>query len=134
MLAARPGMRVPRSALAAVTAVTAVTMVVVLAGCGNNIGGLNLRPEQFYETKVSFKGRIVRREAVGSETLLELADERESRILVQVKGPVPEEVDEWVKVEGVLVPEARVGSQVLYDIVVADDVSSTRAPLLPNLM
>lgn len=115
-------------------AVGSVATTVVLAGCGTTIGNLNLRPEQHYEEKVSFKGRIVRREPVGGETLLELADERESRILVKVNGAVDEEIDTWVKVEGVLVPEARVGSQVLYDVVVADDISSTRAPLLPNLM
>jgi regulator of protease activity HflC (stomatin/prohibitin superfamily) len=124
-------MHLPRWALAAVGS---VALAAALVGCSNTIGDLNLRPENHYEEKVSFKGRIVRRETVGSETLLEVADEREARILVQVKGPVSEEIDEWVKIEGVLVPEARVGSQVLYDVVVADDVSSTRAPLLPNLM
>lgn len=124
-------MRVPRWALAAVGSVATTAL---LAGCGTTIGSMNLRPEQHYEEKVSFKGRIVRREAVGSETLLEVADERESRILVKVNGPVNEELDTWVSIEGVLVPEARVGAQVLYDIVVADDVSSARAPLLPNLM
>jgi hypothetical protein len=124
-------MRLPKWAL---VAVGSVALAAALAACNNTIGDLNLRPENHYEEKVSFKGRIVRRETVGSETLLEVADEREARILVHVKGPVSEEIDEWVKIEGVLVPEARVGSQVLYDVVVADDVSSTRAPLLPNLM
>jgi regulator of protease activity HflC (stomatin/prohibitin superfamily) len=131
MLAARPGMRVPRWAFAVVGSVATAA---VLAGCGTTIGNLNLRPEQHYEEKVSFKGRIVRREPVGGETLLELADEREARILVKVNGAVNEEMDTWVKVDGVLVPEARIGSQILYDIVVADEISSTRAPLLPNLM
>jgi hypothetical protein len=124
-------MRLPKWAL---VAVGSVALAAALAACNNTIGDLNLRPENHYEEKVSFKGRIVRRETVGSETLLEVADEREARILVHGKGPVSEEIDEWVKIEGVLVPEARVGSQVLYDVVVADDVSSTRAPLLPNLM
>ncbi|HEV7731702.1 MAG TPA: hypothetical protein VGR62_06045 [Candidatus Binatia bacterium] len=105
-----------------------------LSACSVSIGELNLRPEQHYEEKVSIKGRIARREAVGSETLLEIADERECRILVRVNGPVTEELDTWVKVSGVLVPEMRVGSQVLYDVVAADDVSSTGAPWFPNLL
>lgn len=124
-------MRVPRWAFAVVGSVATTA---VLAGCGTTIGNLNLRPEKHYEEKVSFKGRIVRREAVGGDTLLEIADEREARILVKVNGAVDEEVDTWVEVEGVLVPEARVGAQILYDVVVADEVSSARAPLLPNLM
>ena len=41
---------------------------------------------------------------------------------------------DWVKVEGVLVPEARVGDRVLYDVVVAEtSVSRTRAPRFPDL-
>jgi hypothetical protein len=131
MLAALAGMRLRGRAL---VTVASVMVAATLSACSVSIGELNLRPEQHYEEKVSIKGRIARREAVGSETLLEIADERECRILVRVNGPVTEELDTWVKVSGVLVPEMRVGSQVLYDVVAADDVSSTGAPWFPNLL
>jgi hypothetical protein len=39
-----------------------------------------------------------------------------------------------VKVEGVLVPEARVADVVLYDVVTAERIRRTREPRLPNLM
>lgn len=105
----------------------------MLAGCSPSIGDLNLRPERHYQEKITLKGRIVRRQAAAGETVLELADERESRVLVVVKGPVDTPTGEWVSVTGVLVPETRVSGQSLYDVVVAEDLSGARAPLLPNL-
>jgi hypothetical protein len=111
-----------------------VLLTAALAGCSPSIADLNLRPERHYQQKVTVKGQIARRQDVQGETLLELADARENRILVSVKGPVDAAVGDWVAATGVLVPETRVGGQSLYDVVVAEDVSSARAPFLPNLL
>jgi hypothetical protein len=71
---------------------------------------------------------------VGDDTLLEIADARDNRLLVRVSRPVDAAVGEWVEVTGVLVPEARVGDTVLYDVLTAEDVSRTRGPWFPNIM
>jgi len=113
--------------------VTAAMLGVTLAGCAASIGDLNLRPEQHYQQKTTVKGRITRRQDVGGETVLEIADASERRVLVTVRSPVEQAIGDWVEVTGVLVPEARVGGQSLYDVIAAEEVSATRPPLLPNL-
>jgi uncharacterized membrane protein YcgQ (UPF0703/DUF1980 family) len=115
-----------------------LALSVAVAGCGGSIFGagisdLNAKPNKFYQQSVSFKGRISRIQSLEGETLLEVADAQEHRIFVRVPGSVDAGVDEWVKIEGTLVPEARVGGKLVYDIVMADSVESARAPLLRNL-
>lgn len=105
-----------------------------LVGCATSIGELNLRPERHYQQKVTVTGRITRRQDVGAETVLEIADARERRLLVTARGPVAQAIGDWVAVTGVLVPEANVGGQALYDVLVAEEIDGARAPLLPNLL
>jgi hypothetical protein len=71
---------------------------------------------------------------VPDETLLEIVDSRGGRILVRSRKPVEAQSGDWVRVEGVLVPETQVQDVRLYDVVVAEDISRTRAPRLRDLM
>lgn len=105
-----------------------------LAACGASIAKINARPEKYYQHQVEFSGRIARQQRVNAETLLELEDSRGRRILVRSTAPVEAETGDWVEVEGLLVPEARVGDVVLYDVVTAERISRRRAPRLQNLM
>jgi hypothetical protein len=114
--------------------VVALLSVAALTGCTTSIRDLNLRPEKHYQQKLSVEGRVMRLQRVDGETLLEIADQRESRILVRVSRPVDVSVGDWVKVVGVLVPDARVGDTALYDVLVAEEVSRTRGPWLPRIM
>jgi hypothetical protein len=113
-----------------------LALSVAVAGCGifgTGISELNSSPNKYYQQSVSFKARISRIQSLEGETLLEVADAQEHRIFVRAPGSVEAGVDEWVKIEGTLVPEARVGGKLVYDIVMADSVTSARAPLLRNL-
>jgi len=110
-----------------------VALVVALGGCSVGIGELNARPSKHYEQSVSFKGRVSRIQALPGETLLEIADAREHRIFVRAEGTVDVRPDDWVKVEGTLVPEATVGGKLVYDVVRAESVESARAPWFRNL-
>ena len=114
--------------------VLASALAVTLAACAPSISGINARPDKYYEHKVSFRGRIQRIQFLAHETLLEIADERGSRILVRSAAPVEAEAGDWVRVEGVLVPEARIEDVVLYDVVTAEEVERTRAPRFIDLM
>jgi hypothetical protein len=115
----------------------AAPLLLGLASCGViwgvTIADLNLQPAKYYEQKVKITGRISRSEDLSGEALLELADERNRRIYVRAPLPVDAAVGDWVKIEGVLVPEATVGDRTLYDVVVAEHVEKTRAPHLQNL-
>ena len=112
-----------------------VLMVLALAACFNpTIRDLNLRPDKHYQEKLSVTGRIMRTQTVGEDTLFEIADTRDSRVLVRSSRPIDATVGDWVKVTGVLVPEARVGDTVLYDVLTAEEVSRTGSPWFPNLM
>jgi hypothetical protein len=115
-------------------AVVAALVSVALTACSPSIGELNLRPELHYQQTVKIKGEITRMQSAGDDTVLEIADAREDRILVRVKGKPSASIGDWVKVEGILVPEARVGDRTLYDVVVAEDVSDSSAPWFPNLL
>jgi hypothetical protein len=113
----------------------ALLSVVALVACWNpTIRDLNLRPDKHYQEKISVTGRVMRTQAVGDDTLFEIADTRDSRLLVRSSRPIDATVGDWVKVTGVLVPEARVGDTVLYDVLSAEDVSPTGSPWFPNLM
>lgn len=110
-----------------------VALLVTLAACGPTVSAINARPERYYQKKVAFTGRIARTQLLPGETLLELVDARGGRILVDAKEPVEALVDDWVKVTGLLVPEARVGGQVVYDVVLAEKIKRTRPPRFQNL-
>ena len=113
----------------------ALLSVVALVACSRTtIRDLNLRPDKHYQEKLSVTGRVMRTQTVGGDTLLEIADTRDSRLLVRSSRPIDATVGDWVKVTGVLVPEARVGDTVLYDVLTAEDVSRTGSPWFPNLM
>jgi hypothetical protein len=114
--------------------VAALCSVAVLAACSPKIHDLNLRPDKYYQEKLSVVGRVMRLQVVGVDTLLEIADQRDSRLLVRVGRSVNVSVGDWVKATGVLVPEAQVGDTALYDVLVAEDVSATRGPWLPEIM
>lgn len=130
MVAARRDMRLRRRFLGRV----ALLSVVTLAACATSIRDLNLRPDKHYQQKLSVTGRVMRTQTVGDDTLLEIADQHDSRVLVRASHPTDATVGDWVKVTGVLVPEARVGDTVLYDVLTAEDVSPTGSPWFPNLM
>jgi hypothetical protein len=104
-----------------------------LTGCSTSIPDLNARPAQYYEKKVTFRGRISRTQSFDGETLLEVADERAHRVLVRATGPLEVGVGDWVKVKGILTAEARVGDKVIPDVIVAETISTTHAPRFPNL-
>jgi hypothetical protein len=114
--------------------VTLLSAVMLAACSSTNIRDLNLRPDKHYEQKLTVSGRVMRMQAVGDDTLLEIADPRDSRVLVRASHPVDATVGDWVKVTGVLVPEARVGDTVLYDVLTAEDISHTGSPWFPDLM
>jgi hypothetical protein len=111
-----------------------LVLALMLAGCPPSISGINARPDKYYQHKVDFRGRIRRMQFLAHETLLELADTRGGRILVRAAEPVEAETGDWVRVEGVLVPEARVEDVVLYDVVTAEKISRARAPRFVGLM
>jgi hypothetical protein len=114
--------------------VAALLSAAVLAGCSTSIRDLNLRPDRHYQEKVTIRGRVMRLQSVGGETLLEIADRGENRVLVRARRPVDAGVGDWVKVTGVLVPEARLADTTVYDVLTAEDVSRTRGPWLPEIM
>jgi hypothetical protein len=130
VVAARRDMRLRRRFFGLVAALCSA---VALAACSPKIHQLNLRPEKYYQQKLSVVGRVMRLQVVGGDTLLEIADQRDSRLLVRVGQPLGVSVGDWVKATGVLVPDAQVGDTALYDVLVAEDVSATRAPWLPEM-
>ena len=60
-------------------------------------------------------------------------DGRGARILVRAPASFDLERGDWVKIQGILVPETRVGDSVLYDVVTADEISRAREPRFRNL-
>jgi hypothetical protein len=103
-------------------------VVVTLAACRPDIGGLNANAPKYYEERVTVKARVSRRQIVDGQTLLELADGRERRILALLETTDAPKVGEWVRVRGVLTADRRVGDVIVYDLIVADDVDTVRGP------
>jgi hypothetical protein len=112
----------------------AVAAIITVVGCAPGIGELNARPERFYQKKLTITGRIARTQDFPEEKLLEVADARDHRILVRVTGPIEAATGDWVKVTGVLVPEARVGGSSVYDVITAETIKTTHPPRFRNLM
>jgi hypothetical protein len=114
--------------------VVALALALTLAGCAPSISSINARPDKYYEHKVTVTGRISRTQFLPHETLLEVTDERGGRMLVRSAEPVDASTGDWVRIEGVLVPEARVADVVLYDVLSAEKVERTHAPRFADLM
>lgn len=137
----RPGARLcilhPRVVAAAAAMALRALLLLVLClvlGCGVGIREINKRPAKYYQHKVDFRGQIARSERLASETLLEVEDERGSRILVRSTAPVEAANGDWVRVRGILVPDARVGDVTVYDVVIADEITRARAPRFRDLL
>jgi uncharacterized membrane protein YcgQ (UPF0703/DUF1980 family) len=122
----------------ALAVAVAVALSGALAGCGAMFGatisGINARPDKYYQHKVAFTGKVQRMQFLPHETLLEIADTRGGRILVRCPEAVDVDTGDWVKVEGVLVPETKVEDIVVYDVVAAEKIDRTRAPRFVDLM
>ncbi len=114
--------------------VVGAALAASVVACGPGIADLNARPAKYYQQKLSITGRIARTQTVGGDTLVELADTRHHRVFVRVSRPLEFRPGDWVEVTGVLVPEARVGDRVLYDVLVAEEVEAGRRPRLADLM
>jgi RecJ-like exonuclease len=112
----------------------ASALLAAAAACAPSISGINARPDKYYQHRVKLTGRIARMQALSGTTVFELQDARGARILVRAAAPVEVETGDWVRVEGILVPETRVDDTVLYDVVQAERLSRTHAPRLRNLM
>ena len=114
--------------------VAALCSVAALAACATQIHDLNLRPEKHYQQKLTVVGRVMRLQVIGDETLLEISDQGANRLLVRLGRPADVSVGDWVKVTGVLVPDARVGDTAVYDVLMAEEISTTSGPWLPEIM
>ena len=108
-------------------------LTIQLLGCSITIADLNSQPVKHYQSDVTVTGQISRLQTVGDEVLLEIADARDKRILVRTKGPVDLKPTDWVKAYGLFVPEAKIGQQMVYDAVLAEEVSVTKPPWFRNL-
>jgi hypothetical protein len=111
-----------------------VALALGLSACGSpTIRELNASPSRYYQHKVTVVGQIGRAETLPGEALLELVGPEDRRIYVRAPLPLSAAVGDWVKVTGVLVPEARVGGRTVYDVLQAEDVRPTRAPRFRHL-
>ncbi len=109
-------------------------LVLPLAGCAASIASINARPDKYYQHKVKVVGHIERMQFLPHATLLEVADARGRRLLVRSVDPVEAETGDWVRIEGVFVPEVNVEDATLYDVLSAERIARTRAPRFRNLM
>jgi hypothetical protein len=125
---------VPAAAAMRLVAAIIAGLAVTLVACGLDISQINSRPASYYQKTVDFRGQLTRRQDLPDQVLLEIADTRGARILVQAPGDVEVLTGDWVEVRGILVPEARVGDAILYDVVNAERVRRTRPPRFANLM
>jgi hypothetical protein len=109
-------------------------LAVSLAGCSPSIADLNARPDKYYTHQVKVVGRIERTQFLPHATLLEVSDARGRRLIVRSAEPVEAQTGDWVKIQGVFVPEVNVENATLYDVLSAEQVERTRAPRFQNLM
>lgn len=116
----------------------AVTLsFVVVAGCSYiappDIADLNSNPHRYYQNKLKVVGQISRMQVIGGDVLLEVADAREKRVLVKASNAGDLKPSDWIKAQGLFVPEVKVGDQTVYDAVMAEEITKTRAPMFRNL-
>ena len=112
----------------------ALTLTIATTGCGPSMVVLTEKPQLHYEEQVKIVGRVSRKETLGDDVLLELADTDERRILARVTGKDAPPLEQWVQVKGVFTAELRVGDRVVYDAIAVERVKKHRAPWFPNLL
>src|SRR3989449_8125528 len=104
-----------------------VSLVLPLAGCAPSIASINARPDKYYQHRVKIVGRIARMQFLPHGTLLEVADGEGRRLLVRSVDPVEAETGDWVRIEGIFVPEVNVEDATLYDLLAAERIVRRRA-------
>ena len=112
----------------------AALLLLPLAGCGATIASINARPDKYYQHKVKIVGRIERMQFLPHGTLLEVADGQGRRLLVRSVDPIEAETGDWVRIEGIFVPEVNVEDATLYDVLAAERIVRRRAPRFLDLM
>src|SRR5947208_8875205 len=105
-----------------------VSLVLPLAGCAPSIASINARPDKYYQHRVKIVGRIARMQFLPHGTLLEVADGQGRRLLVRSVDPIEAETGDWVRIEGIFVPEVNVEDATLYDVLAAERSVRRRAP------
>jgi len=103
-----------------------VSLVLPLAGCAPSIASINARPDKYYQHRVKIVGRIARMQFLPHGTLLEVADGEGRRLLVRSVDPVEAETGDWVRIEGIFVPEVNVEDATLYDVLAAERIVRRR--------
>jgi hypothetical protein len=96
---------------------------------------LNSKPNKFYQQSVLLQKPGSRASSRSrAKRCSRWPTPRSTGIFVRAPGSIEAgRSTSGSKIEGTLVPEARVGGKLVYDIVMADSVTSARAPLLRNL-
>jgi len=112
----------------------ALTLTLATTGCGPSMVVLTEKPQLHYEEQVKIVGRVSRKETLGDDVLLELADSDERRILARITGKDAPPLEQWVQVKGVFTAELRVGDRVIYDAIAVERWKKHRAPWFPNLL
>jgi hypothetical protein len=110
-----------------------LALVVAVSACKPSVSRINARPEQYYQNKLTVHARIVRMQELQGAALLEVVDKTGARILVSATAPIEATVGDWVKIEGVFVPETKLGDTPLYDVLQAEHVDRTSAPWFQDL-
>jgi len=105
-----------------------------LVGCGATIAGINARPDKYYQHKVKVVGRVARMQFLPHGTLLEVADAQGRRLLVRSVEAVEADAGDWVRIEGIFVPEVNVEDATLYDVLAAERIVRRGAPRFLDLM
>ncbi|HLK12151.1 MAG TPA: hypothetical protein VKW76_12305 [Candidatus Binatia bacterium] len=109
-------------------------LVLALSACGSpTIRDLNASPSRYYQHKVTIVGQISRVQELGGEALIELVGPEDMRIYVRAPTPLPAAIGDWVKITGVLVPEAQIGGRTVYDVLQAEETRPTRPPRFRHL-
>jgi hypothetical protein len=111
-----------------------VALALGLAACGGpTIRELDASPSRYYQHKVTVVGQISRTQELAGEALIELVGPEDRRLYVRAATPLKAGAGDWVKVTGVLVPEARLGGRTVYDVLQAEEVQPTRPPRFRHL-
>ena len=111
----------------------ALSLTIATTACGPNILVLTEKPQLHYEEQVKVVGRVSRKETLGDDVLIELADSDERRILARVTSKDAPPLEQWVQVKGVFTAELRVGDRVVYDAIAVERIKKHRAPWFPYL-
>ena len=111
----------------------ALSLTIATTACGPTIVVLTEKPQLHYEEQVKIVGRVSRKETLGDDVLLELADTDERRILARITGKDAPPLEQWVTVKGVFTAELRVGDRVVYDAIAVERWKKHRTPWFPYL-